>query len=394
MGYIKNGILGIICSLLLPINNVKPLDNSITLTNGTYETTYEIGGVSSLGIKMIKGNFDEKAQIEVINDHYYLSITQTSSSLKNLSLNINDNLTGSYIKSNQGEIKTITYALSKENLLKSLDFSVYIDKMKETKTFNITLNKADIKRISDTVNGDFERPGEFVPRLEVFGGNSFEIALEETFILPNAVATFDGKNIDITKEIYFNDKNLSNMIVNNSFTPLEEGKYKVIYRAKTDKYKTSKNNDSYSEFVIMLDVKNDLNKKVISDKLPDNCYLQAGFITSGEVYKDIESKMLDKSVNYRVYSIEFIDNNVKDKLYNIILETEHKDKDLEVYYYDNDEIIAFETDETGIFIVLEPGLQFNMPIWGYILITISAIVVIVGLIIFFVIRHKKHKNIR
>ena len=56
--------------------------------NGKYEMSYDFGGQSGMGKQMLEKYFDKTAVVEKIGDRYYFSFTQLSSSMENLSLNL------------------------------------------------------------------------------------------------------------------------------------------------------------------------------------------------------------------------------------------------------------------------------------------------------------------
>ena len=57
--------------------------------------------------------------------------------------------------------------------------------------------------------------------------------------------------------------------------------------------------------------------------------------------------------------------------------------------------VATETDKTGTFIVCIPDVAFHMPVWGYVLILVGAVVIVGGggVAIFLIARRKEQKNI-
>ena len=54
--------------------------------------------------------------------------------------------------------------------------------------------------------------------------------------------------------------------------------------------------------------------------------------------------------------------------------------------------VATETDKTGTFIVCIPGVAFRMPMWGYILILVGAVVIVAGVVVTIIAATKRKKQ--
>ena len=95
-------------------------ESPVAGSDGRYNVSYEIGGQSGIGAEMIAKYFDKTVVVEKIGNHYYASVTQLSSSLENLSLNLADGMQVGYrITEDGGSRKTYSYTLSEENLSKA-----------------------------------------------------------------------------------------------------------------------------------------------------------------------------------------------------------------------------------------------------------------------------------
>lgn len=54
--------------------------------------------------------------------------------------------------------------------------------------------------------------------------------------------------------------------------------------------------------------------------------------------------------------------------------------------------VATETDKTGTFIVCIPGVAFHMPVWGYVLILVGAVVIVAGVVVTIIAAIKRKKQ--
>ena len=134
-------------------------------SNGTYEVSYDVTGTSSMGKTMISNNFPSKFKLEKLNDNYYLSINyDTSSSMSDLKLSINDLIVGTIIRNKNNQM-IYTYTLSENSINNELPFSVYVSAMQRRTEFNIRLDLSNSNKISDDIEDLGERPGEFIPNL-------------------------------------------------------------------------------------------------------------------------------------------------------------------------------------------------------------------------------------
>ena len=135
----------------------------------------------------------------------------------------------------------------------------------------------------------------------------------------------------------------------------------------------------------------------------------ASKITSGDVYDRASVFMKKIADNYEVFNISFISedgtninltNNIsisvkvketfdRNKVKAYVL---NADKLKEINVENGGSYVKLLTNETGIFIICVPGVAFHMPIWGYILICVVALVLIAGIVILTIYIYKKKKR--
>lgn len=161
-------IMGLICiAALFGGVQVAHAESPVSGTDGRYNVSYTIGGQTGIGADMIARYMDGTVVVEKIGDNYYASVTQLSSSMEDLSLNLAEGMQVGYrITEDNGSRKTYSYTLSAENLASALPFSVFVAPRGETFTFTITLDLANATRVGDVEDTTTDRPGEFVPQSE------------------------------------------------------------------------------------------------------------------------------------------------------------------------------------------------------------------------------------
>ena len=149
--------------LLIPMLiglNVKAVGLN-ELENKTYNATYEVGGTSNMGKKMIKKYFEEKLMIERIDDYYFISLHQNSSAITGLTLLVDDKPAGWMVREENGEDKITTFTASLDTIKSEMQFTCYITKMGMDQNFTITINSDSITVAKDTVDAIANRPGFF-----------------------------------------------------------------------------------------------------------------------------------------------------------------------------------------------------------------------------------------
>ena len=386
---------------------VKVSAQSIS-SNGTYEVAYEVSGTSSMGKSMISKNFSNKFILEKLDNNYYLSINyDTNSSMSDLKLQINELNIGTIIRNKNNQM-TYTYTLSGNTLSSELPFSVYVSAMQRRTEFKIKINLDNANKLSDEIEDLGERPGEFVPTLDVDLADQYSIKAGNNiyFNIPLAFSKLGNEECNVTYKVLFNDSEIE--INDNKILIEKNGIYKLIYKAESDKYKTSLGNNTYIEKIIIINASSDAIDVVkLVDK--DAKYsLIGGIIESGSVFENSIELMKKKSVKYSTFEINFydeegnkIDNIDKTNVDVLAKQTIDRTKTKAYFIDSNNKLIEVESigagryvrldiDRSGTYIVCQPGIPFVMPMWGYGLICCSSILLVGGLIVFIII--KRHIN--
>ena len=214
-----------------------------SFSNGIYNVSYDIGGQSGMGVTMISRFIDSNIVLEKIDNHYYISLTQLSSSMENLMLDYGNGMQVGYeITNNQKSNKTIRYTIEENKLDSELPFSVYVSTRGETFSFTIKLKLDSKTRVSDNVDTTTDRPAEFVPVISTEAGDSYELKASTTFKVIDATAKLGDNSVDVNVSAYYNGNEIE--INDNKLALNNVGSYKLIYTAKSSLYKTLLNNDS------------------------------------------------------------------------------------------------------------------------------------------------------
>ena len=389
--------------------------------DGVYNVSYSIGGQSGIGADMLGKYLDNKVVVEKIGNKYYVSVTQLSSSMQNLSLNLESGKRVGYdVTRDSGGVKTYRYTLSEENISKALPFSVFVTARKETFTFTITLNLSGVTRMGDVADLVTERPAEFVPVITTSLGNEYSVKVGSVFAIPAATAVLGTEECTVTTSVYYlsNGEKQTVEITDNRFTVANVGEYHLVYKASSPSYKTSLGNDAYTEYDVKIisSVGGSTLAKFTDSKgvLPEGTAIMASRIVEGSsVYATAADKMKTFADNFEVFGVSFVsgDGNSVNLSENIELylqaNTTYDRTEIVVYYMDESgsltvlnssgygRYVKVDTDKTGTFIVCIPGVAFVMPIWGYILIACGcgAIVLAAAITIpIVVVKHKRKKK--
>ena len=388
-------------------NNVRAMDK-LDLENGSYEATYTI---TSDGASMVKKSFDSKLLIEVIDDNYYMTITKLKDSVVDLKLKCDSMIPGVIISKGEGVSEEYTYTMSKERLMSEISFTAYVIPMKMEVELSYTINASSITRISDEVRDLGERPAQYIPSLVVTGATSYEVIPGNEFTLPAAKATLGSESLIPSYRLYLNDKEIE--LSDRKIILNDEGDYRLIIEATSDKYKTSLNNPTSARLIIKINVNVDNIEAVkiedINNVIPFEASIQAGIIAEGSSMDLIDLAMKKYSVNYVAYNALLLSadgSNVRlnnDIRYSIYIPNELKDSKLQVYHIDNDKVtklkshiadgyITFDTNLTGIFVIGKPGVPFSLPVWQYGVIGLSAAIVLIGGSVAGIIAYRKSKK--
>ena len=369
--------------------------------NVYYNSSYTIGGTSSIGAGMIEKYFDSNALVVNQGDFYFVSITLLdNNALTNLSI------PGDYergvIKEDVGKKSTYTVSLMGNDIKTPIPLTGRVDAMRMDVSFNIKLNLDSVSKEDKTLDSETEFPGVYVPTITIDSAGDVSSVQNAIYKLPEASASLGDEKCEL--EIKALDPEGEDVLIeNNQITLSKLGVYSIIYKAKTSKYKTNLGNDSSlskSSDSVKIDDLNNI--------LPKNYIVQSQTITSGSEYDRIVKLMEDYSEHYVAINISLMDYNGSEiilsdniKYYLEVSPSFDRNK-LEVYYLDGDKLInvacdgygryvTFSSNMVGTFIVLVPGITFHMPILGYILIAAGILLVIVGAVVVTIIIVKKKK---
>lgn len=377
--------------------------------NVYYNSSYTIGGTSSIGAGMIEKYFDSNALVVNQGDFYFVSITLLdNNALTNLSI------PGDYergvIKEDVGKKSTYTVSLTGNDIKSPIPFTGRVDAMRMDVSFNIKLNLDSVSKEDKTLDSETEFPGVYVPTITIDSAGDVSSVQNAIYKLPEASASLGDEKCEL--EIKALDPEGEDVLIeNNQITLSKLGVYSIIYKAKTSKYKTNLGNDSYTTKVIKVTSLSKSSDSVkiddLNNILPKNYIVQSQTITSGSEYDRIVKLMEDYSEHYEAINISLMDYNGSEitlsdniKYYLEVSPSFDRNK-LEVYYLDGDKLInvacdgygryvTFSSNMVGTFIVLVPGITFHMPILGYILIAAGILLVIVGAVV--VVKKKKYNK--
>ena len=397
-------VLSVFGALLFTAANVTAhAESPIGGADGKYEMSYDFGGQSGIGKQMLEKYFDKTAVVEKINDRYYFSFTQLSSSMENLSLNLESGKQIGYrVTEDNGNRKTYSYTLSEENLQKELPFSVFVSVRGETFPFTITLNLSSARRVGEAEDTSAERPAEFVPVIVTSSGSEYEATKGQTFVIREAAASLGEETLDVEVKAYYirGEEKTEVALDGNKLVLDNAGEYHVIYRAESTRYTTSFGNPTYAEkdvkIISCIGGGDSLAKLYDTNgALPEGSMLLASRIESDStVYKTAAEKMAKISDRFQVFGVELMQADgslvTPEKAVTIGLRANYtyNRNEVEAYLLGEDgsltklsvsnggSYVNISTDKAGTIIVCIPGVAFVMPIWGYILIVVGAVVLI------------------
>ena len=379
-------------------------ENIDYLDDGIYKTTFSITDTSSMGKTMISKYFDEDVLIEKSNGMYYLSLTlNDSSQINNLIARIDKKLIG-YEETIDNNKIIYTYTLNEVSIKNKININAYVYQMEREVEFSIIANINDLSYVSGITNLS-ERPAEFIPEFRLESIGDIEVPLNTTYEIDAVSAYILDEECDVSISAYYNDELIS--LDNNVIELSNLGKYKILYKATSDKYKTSFNNNTFSYLSFNINV-------VLGElsilKINNESNIIAKYVEQGSLYDEIYEIMKNKSNHYEIISAYKYDGN---KIYELDETKEifircndsYNKNNIKIYQYDNNlnelnyenygRYLKINSNKLGIFIISVPGVPFVMPMWGYILIIIIALILLIGLIvltIILMIRHKKKKN--
>ena len=367
----------------------------------------------NLDLKMGADNFTNPVTVEKQDGKYYMTFG-FSSSIGYLNLNLDGKEVGKTSEKKDGWMY-YTYTLSENNLKSKLSFSAYINAMSREMNFTATLNLSSSDKTSDTVRDLGERPAEFVPVISTKAAAEYSLKVGTVFPIPKASANLGDEDCPVTTSAYYGDEAVD---VSDGKLALDNvGEYKIIYKATNSQYKTSLGNDSFSEYVVTVHAvtgENDIVKfRDTNNVLPEKAGILAGRVTDGSAnYEKAASAMKKIADNFEVYSAEFLSKDGKaitlsGKVELLFRADDYFDRTkAEVYYMDENggltklsasgygRYVVTETDKTGTFIVCIPGVAFHMPMWGYALILVGAVVILAGVVVTIIVVAKRKKRMK
>lgn len=397
---------------------VARAESPVTGTDGRYNVSYTIGGQTGIGADMIARYMDGTVVVEKIGDNYYASVTQLSSSMEDLSLNLAEGMQVGYrITEDNGSRKTYSYTLSAENLASALPFSVFVAPRGETFTFTIALDLANATRVGDVEDTTTDRPGEFVPVLSTIAGDEYEAAQGSVFTVPAATASLGDENCEVVVSAYYvrDGERTEVEVTNNQFTLANAGEYHFVYRAESVQYKSLLGNNTFVEKdVTVTSVVGGGTLAKFEDAngvLGENVSIQAGRVTEGStLYDTAADKMAEIADNFEVFGVSLINADGSEAVpsddYTLYLKAKStfNRNEIVVYHMADDgtlteltsenggSYVKITTDKTGTFIVCIPGVAFIMPIWGYAVILVVCVLVVAAAITVTVVLVRKRKK--
>lgn len=396
----------ILCGLFQSVSiSYAASEQVISGGDGTYTVPV------NLDLKMGADNFTNPVTVEKFGGKYYMTFG-FSSSIGYLNLNLDGKEVGKTSEKKDGWTY-YTYTLSENNLKSKLSFSAYINAMSREMNFTATLNLSSSEKTSETVRDLGERPAEFVPVISTKAAAEYSLKVGTVFPIPEATANLGNEDSPVVITAVFGNEPVD--ISDGKLTLGNVGEYKIIYKATNARYKTSFGNDSFSEYVVTIHSitgENDIVKfRDANNVLPEKAGILAGKVTDGsDVYEKAASAMKKIADNFEVYSAEFLSEDgevitLSGKVELLFRADDYFDRTkAEVYYMDENggltkfsasgygRYVATETDKTGTFIVCIPGVAFRMPMWGYALILVGAVVILAGVVVTIIVVVKRKKR--
>ncbi len=386
--------------------------------DGRYELSYDFGGQSGIGGQMLARYFDKTAVVEKLGNRYYFSFTQLSSSMENLSLNLESGKQVGYrVTEDDGSRKTYSYTLSAENLQKALPFSVYVSVRGETFDFTVSLDLSSATKVGEAEDLSTERPAEFVPVISTSSGSEYEATKGQTFVIREATANLGDETLDVAVNAYYvrGGEKTEVALDGNKLVLDNAGEYHVVYRAESPSYTTSLGNPTYAEkdVKITVSVGESSLAKLYDDNgvLPEGTSLLASKIESDStVYRLAADKMKKIADRFQVFGVELVSadgsaavpsGNVtigiradftynRNKVAAYLLDDEGNLTELSVS--NGGSYVNVETNKGGTIILCIPGVAFHMPIGGYIAIAVGGVVIVAGIVVAIVLIVKKKKK--
>ena len=404
-------IIGLALCLTIP-------STSLSAKAITEDGKYEVPIIKN--IKMGGKYFSDSVIVEKLDEHYYMTFSVLDlSAVREINLVLGKDKVGTMTNKKESTI-SYTYSLEEPMLSRTLPFEAYINAMKSWVEFSIDLKLNEAKKLSDTIDDRGERPGAYVPSIDLSGG-IVEAKRGSYYQVTMPKATLADNSIPVTVSAYYlnGEEKVNVPIVENRFMLEDVGEYHVIYRAESDLYKTNLNNPTFS--IVDLTIKSMVNvnnlakvEALTEDVNLDRVIVQALKLDSeSDIYQEAKELLSKKSENFEIINVELYDQSgsliTPKQNYALYLQANarYDRNNITVYHLSLDgtltpletkgagRYVRVETDLTGSFIVALNGVSFVMPMWGYALITIISLMVIICIVTIIIIMVvKKRKKTR
>lgn len=399
-------LISILMLFFFNINTVVYADG--VLSDGTYDVT--VATDMAMGDSAVQKN----AVLEKQGERYYASITFDTSSMENVLLAI-DGKTVGFTTTYSGNMTTFTYTFSEQTIKRKLPFSAYITAMKRQVEFNLNINTESAVKKSNDINQS-ERPAEYIPVFQTEAIGNYEMAQGSTFVIPAVIANLGNEECTVISEAYYINNGVEKTVevINNKFVLENLGEYHLVYTASSDTYTTSKGKPTYAvlQIVIKSAAESSSSVKYVDNDnaLNATTFVTSQLLTGGNVFQTASEKMSKIADRFQVFNISLINEDgtkaslEKEISLYIMADSTFDRTKANVYYMDengsltklnaknNGRYIEFETNKTGNFIVCVPGVEFVMPMWGYIIIFVGAMIIIAGAVALLIIYRKKKKQ--
>ena len=164
--------------------------------NVYYNSSYTIGGTSSIGAGMIEKYFDSNALVVNQGDFYFVSITLLdNNALTNLSI------PGDYergiVKEDVGKKSTYTVSLMGNDIKSPIPFTGRVDAMRMDVSFNIKLNLDSVSKTDKTLDSETEFPGVYVPTITIDSAGDVSSVQNAIYKLPEASASLGDEKCEL-----------------------------------------------------------------------------------------------------------------------------------------------------------------------------------------------------
>lgn len=380
-------------------------ESPVLWQDGVYSVSVDLSGLA-----MGADNFSSNATVEKSGDNYYMTFGH-SSSISDLVLESGNKQTGYTVKT-EGGWTYYTYTLSEKRLSSELSFSAYINAMSRNVNLTVKLNLSGAIRTGD-YSYEGERPAEYVPVITTTAGDT-QMEKGATYVLPQATAALGDEVCEVTTKVYYDGEEVA--VDGNRLALENAGEYTVIYRAECPTYKTNLGNNSYSEYSFIVTSKvgaTTLAKfEDESGVLSSGTAIQASNITAGTAYEIAAEKMKTIADTFSVMSVSYFAESGEEvtpsgnvTLY-LAADMTFDRNEIVVYHLSEDgeltkidcsgygRYVRLQTDKTGTFIICIPGVAFVMPMWGWAIIAVGGIVIIVAAVTLVVLTVKRKKRLK